>query len=190
MKKFLTLLLYSTLSYGIGVPVVDTAVLAKDTATMVQYSGTIASTISKITSGMTVVDQLKNVKTLNDASNISGNICQLCSKSDIQQLQQYSNNINSELCGQFSTAYSNIKGVTSAITSLGQIMTLLTTDPKAAMIALQQATIASQQTTNNTLAQMQLMQAQVVQKQLADEKKRDQANTNLFTSMKQDGSGL
>lgn len=142
---------------------------ASDATTMGQYVASVSSTMGKMQQAMSATEQLKNLQGLQKL-NAAGQLCELCNATDSQQLNDYRNSINSDLCSQFSNAYKNLTGVTNAANSLQDIMKLLNTDPKAAMLSLQQGTIAAQQTANSTLAQIQLMQAQVSQKQLADEK--------------------
>lgn len=143
--------------------------MAADTATMANYMASVGTTMQKMQSGMNSVEQLKNLQGLQKLQ-AGDSLCRLCDVSDYQQLQDYRQSINTDLCSQFSNAYKNLTGVTNAAKSLQDIANLLTTDPKAAALSLQQASISAAQTTNSTLAQMQMMQAQQIQKQQADEK--------------------
>lgn len=178
MKKVIVTIVAATLGYSYAaVPTVDIGSAgiraaqetANDAATMGQYVASVSSTMSKIQQTMSAVDQLKNLQGLQKLQ-AGGQLCQLCNASDSAQLQDYRNSINTDLCSQFSNAYQNLTGVTNAANSLSDIMRLLSTDPKAAVLSLQQASVSAAQTTNSTLAQIQLMQAQQIQKQLADEK--------------------
>lgn len=182
MKKSLIILLISLFNFSYAVvPTTDigpagiraSAETANDAATMGQYVASVSSTMSKIQQTMSAVDQLKNLQGLQKLQ-AGGQICELCSSSDSAQLNSYRQSINTDLCSQFSTAYKNLTGVTNAANSLSDIMRLLSTDPKAAALSLQQASVSAAQTTNSTLAQIQLMQAQQMQKQLADEKSGQQ----------------
>jgi len=152
-----------------AVPVVDIAQKAKDMSTMAQYSAQIGKSINKINTLMNAAEQVKNLQGLQKLQ-AGTTICELCTKSDQVQLQSYLNSINTDLCSQFSLAYTNITGIKSAVSTLNEIMSLLATNPQAALMALQQAQIASTQSINNTLAQMQMMQAQSIQKELGKEK--------------------
>lgn len=153
--------------------------MASDSATMANYMTSITNTMGKIQKTMSAADQLKNLQGLQKL-NAGGQICELCNASDYKALQDYRQSINTDLCGQFSNAFKNLTGVTNAANSLQDIMSLLTSDPKAAALSLQQASVSSAQTMNSTLAQMQLLQAQAQQKQLADEKAGQQVTSQMI----------
>ncbi len=193
MKKYLFLLATAiSTSYAV-VPTTDVGPtgirssqeMTNDAATMGQYVASVGSTMSKIQQTYQVTEQMKNLQGLQKLQG-AGALCQLCTASDSASLNAYRNSINDDLCSQFSLAYQNLTGVTNAANSLSDIMRLLSTDPKAAMLSLQQASVASQQTTNSTLAQMQLLQTQMVQKQLAEEKQSQQ----IMNSMTKVNPGL
>ncbi len=152
--------------------------MAADTATMANYMASVGTTMQKMQSGMNSVEQLTNLQGLQKLQ-AGDSLCRLCDVSDYQQLQDYRQSINTDLCSQFSNAYKNLTGVTNAAKSLQDIVSLLTTDPKAAALSLQQASISAAQTTNSTLAQMQMMQAQQIQKQQADEKAGKQVRSSV-----------
>lgn len=181
MKKYLLLLTVAISTAYAVVPTTDVGPtgirssqeMTNDAATMGQYVASVGSTMGKIQQTYQVTEQMKNLQGLQKLQG-AGALCQLCTATDQAQLNNYRNSINDDLCSQFSLAYQNLTGVTNAANSLSDIMRLLSTDPKAAMLSLQQASVASQQTTNSTLAQMQLLQTQMVQKQLADEKQGQQ----------------
>lgn len=181
MKKYLLLLTAAISTAYAVVPTTDVGPtgirssqeMTNDAATMGQYVASVGSTMGKIQQTYQVAEQMKNLQGLQKLQG-AGALCQLCTATDQAQLNSYRNSINDDLCSQFSLAYQNLTGVTNAANSLSDIMRLLSTDPKAAMLSLQQASVASQQTTNSTLAQMQLLQTQMVQKQLADEKQGQQ----------------
>lgn len=188
MKKYLLLLTVAISTAYAVVPTTDvgpTGIRAatettNDAATMGQYVASVGSTMGKIQQTYQVTEQMKNLQGLQKLQG-AGALCQLCTASDSASLNAYRNSINDDLCSQFSLAYQNLTGVTNAANSLSDIMRLLSTDPKAAMLSLQQASVASQQTTNSTLAQMQLLQTQMVQKQLAEEKMGQQATAAMAT---------
>lgn len=194
MKKILSILFISlTINTFAATATVDVGAAGiraaqettNDAATMGQYVASVSSTMGKIQQTMSAVDQLKNLQGLQKLQ-AGGQLCELCNATDLAQLQSYRNSINTDLCSQFSNAYQNLTGVTNAANSLSDIMRLLSTDPKAAALSLQQASVSAAQTTNSTLAQIQLMQAQQMQKQLADEKQ----GQNIRSSMLQVNPGL
>lgn len=186
MKKYLLLLTAAISTAYAVVPTTDVGPtgirssqeMTNDAATMGQYVASVGSTMGKIQQTYQVAEQMKNLQGLQKLQG-AGALCQLCTATDQAQLNSYRNSINDDLCSQFSLAYQNLTGVTNAANSLSDIMRLLSTDPKAAMLSLQQASVASQQTTNSTLAQMQLLQTQMVQKQLADEKQSQQIMNSM-----------
>lgn len=188
MKKYLLLLTVAISTAYAVVPTTDVGPtgirssqeMTNDAATMGQYVASVGSTMGKIQQTYQVAEQMKNLQGLQKLQG-AGALCQLCTASDSASLNAYRNSINDDLCSQFSLAYQNLTGVTNAANSLSDIMRLLSTDPKAAMLSLQQASVASQQTTNSTLAQMQLLQTQMVQKQLAEEKMGQQVNAAMTT---------
>lgn len=193
MKKYLLLLTVAISTAYAVVPTTDVGPtgirssqeMTNDAATMGQYVASVGSTMGKIQQTYQVAEQMKNLQGLQKLQG-AGALCELCNATDQAQLNNYRNSINTDLCSQFSLAYQNLTGVTNAANSLSDIMRLLSTDPKAAMLSLQQASVASQQTTNSTLAQMQLLQTQMVQKQLAEEKMGQQATaamTNVKTGL-------
>ncbi len=189
MRRYLIAIIVSTNVYAV-VPTTDVgpagiraaAQTTNDTATMGQYVASVSNTMNNIQKTYEVTNQLQNLQGLQKLQGASS-LCELCTASDSAQLNDYRNSINTDLCSQFSLAYKNLTGVTNAANSLSDIMKLLSTDPKAAMLSLQQASVASQQTTNSTLAQMQLLQTQMIQKQLAEEKLSKTTQNNMQTSI-------
>lgn len=179
MKKILlisSLLMVIATNVNAVVTTYDTATVARQTsdkaeavATMANYSTQLTSTFNKMSDAKDAVAQLKNLKGLQKLQGAE-NLCNLCSATDAKKLSDYSSSINDDLCAQFGFAYKNLTGITKTFNSLQDIAKMLTTDPRSAALALQQASVSAAQTTNSTLAQMQVMQAQMIQKQLADEK--------------------
>ncbi len=190
--KFLVIFIF--LIFGTAIAVVPTTdvgptgmraqqQMAQDATTMGQYAASVSSTMTKISQTMQITDQMKNLQGLQKLQG-AGTLCELCTKTDQSQLMAYSNSINSDLCSQFSLSYQNLTGIKNAANSLGDIMKLLNTNPQAALMSLQQAGISAQQTTNSTLGQMQLLQTQVIQKELAKEKMEQQTATSIGNSLK------
>jgi hypothetical protein len=185
-KKSIYLLFGLIITTSFAAVPIDTSLDTANTAAMANYTASVSTTLSKITDTMQVTQQLQNLHGLQKLQGAS-NLCKLCQASEQAQLQAYSNSINDDLCSQFSTSYQNLTGVQNAAKSLGDIMKLMTVNPKAAAMALQQAAIAAQATTNSTLAQMQLMSAQSIQKNLADEKIKSQSAKNISEGLKSPG---
>lgn len=160
-----------------------------DQITIANYIKGTYDTLSKVNQTMSAVDNLKKLQGLQKLDSMS-ELCKLCDASDIQQLQSYASSVDSDLCSQFSGAYKNLTGVTNAAKSLKDIMGLLKSNPQAAMMSLQQASIAAAQTTNSTLAQMQVLQAQAIQRELAKEKMQQTIANDTVTAMSQKKSPL
>ena len=182
MKKLLSVILViaSAASYAF-VPTTDVAVAAQDVATQTAYTGQITTYLSQIGSTMNAAQQVSGLKGLAAVQGAGSQLCALCNQSDLASLNQYATDINSDLCSQFSLALSNITGAKNSISTLQGIMATFATNPKAASLALQQAAIATQTATQNTMAQMQMLQAQTVQRELAKEKLEQTNSTAAFT---------
>ncbi|MDQ5921637.1 MAG: hypothetical protein QG673_1696 [Pseudomonadota bacterium] len=162
------------------VPTTDIYQQSTDTTTLAQYSAQVGTYLSQMTSTMNAYDQVKNLQGLQSVQGAGTQVCALCNKSDIASLSQYSTNVNSDLCSQFSLAMSNITGASQSITSLQQIMATFATNPKAATIALQQASAATMTVSQNTLAQMQMLETQGQQRLLAKEKLEQTSTADAF----------
>ncbi len=186
MLKRCVLLISCMITNVFAIVPVDTSLDTANSAAMLNYYPSVVSTLSKIGQSMQIVDQMQSLQGMQKLS-VGTSICRLCQPSDQAQLQSYATSINDDLCSQFSMAYQNLTGVQNAAKSLGDIMTMLTVNPKAALMSLQQAAVAAQSTTNSTLAQMQLMQAQMIQKSLADDKVMNQSAQSISDGMKNPG---
>ena len=185
IKKLVSLVSLTALSVTLNiafavVPVINPTDIAKDATSMTQYATQVGQTLEKIGTIYNAAEQVKNLQGLQKLQ-AGTTLCQLCTQTDQRALAQYASSIDDDLCSQFSTAYQTITGVANAAKSLQDVMRLVATNPQSAGLALQQAAISAQTSTNNTLAQMQLMQAQSVQKQLAQEKS-NKINNEKFTS--------
>ncbi|MCC2644934.1 MAG: hypothetical protein K0R94_712 [Burkholderiales bacterium] len=177
MLKIRIGIIFFTFIYNVmAIVPVDTSLDTANTFAMANYATSVTTTFNNITKTMEVTQQLQNLKGLQNLATSA--LCSTCIRQTQAQLQAYANSINDDLCKQFSTAYKNLTGVQSAASSLLDIMNLMTINPKAAMMSLQQATISAQATTNSILVQMQLMQTQAIQREMAIEKvKNDNAQT-------------
>ena len=169
MKKFKVVIVLLIKQVIAVVPVTDIAQQAIDASTMAQYEAQVSMAISKMGTLTTAYDQVQNLQGLQKLQ-AGTTLCKLCDLSTSSSLKSYQQSINDDLCSQISLSYTNITGIKTAINTIDQIMTLFATNPMAAANALRQASTAIQTVTGNTLAQMQMMQAQAVQKTLAEEK--------------------
>lgn len=182
MKKFSGILLLLIMSHSFAVvPTTDIYQQSTDTVTTAQYAGQVSGYLSQIGSTMSAAQQVSQLKGLAAIQGAGNQLCALCNKSDLNALRQYSNDVNSDLCSQFSASLSNITGAKQSITTLQGIMATFATNPKAAGLALQQAAVATQTATQNTMAQMQMMEAQAAQRELAKEKLEQTSTADAFT---------
>lgn len=170
----------STVSFA-AVPTSDVYQKSTDETTLAQYGAQISSYLSQMTTTMNAYDQVKNLNGLKSVQGAGTQLCALCNKSDLASLHQYANDVNSDLCSQFSLAMTNITGASQSITSLQQIMTTFATNPKAAVLALQQASAATLTVTQNTLAQTQMLATQGQQRLLAKEKLEQTGTEDAFS---------
>lgn len=171
MKKlvFASLFFISLSAYAV-VPTTDIYQSAQDTTTTSGYVAQIPGYLSKMNTTMNAAQQVQSLHGLAAVQGAGSQICNMCNASDLASMQNYVKEINGDLCSQFSAALSNITGSQQAITSLQGVMSAFASNPKAAGLALQQASVATQSATQNTMAQMQMLSAQAQQKKLAQEK--------------------
>lgn len=169
----------------IAIVPVDTSLDSADRLAMANYAGSVTTTIGGIKKAMDVTQQLQNLQGLKNLA--SSGLCSSCTGYTQAQLRAYANSVNDDLCKQFSTAYQNLTGIQNAANSLNDIMSLMTINPKAAMMSLQQAAISAQAATNSILVQMQLMQTQEIQKRMADEKVQDSNTQTIAEALRHPG---
>lgn len=167
-------------SYAV-VPTTDIYKVSQDATTLNSYAATIGLYMQKLGDAMTVANQVQHLHSIEDASQLVDNACKLCQPVERQQLASYIKNVDSDLCSQFQYALENITGIQKSINSIGDVIGLLQSNPKAAGLALQRAAIQSQMATQNTLAQIQLLMSQKSQKQIAEEK-LERSNTDAIYS--------
>lgn len=171
MQKVLLLILLFycyNISFAV-VPTTDVYQVTEDNKAIASYFATMNQFLQKIGDTMTVVDQIKNLHSIEDASRAVASACRLCKPIERQQLNSYIKNINSDLCSQFQYAIQNITGISKTINNLGDIINLLQTNPKEAVLALQRASIQAEETTENTLVEIQFLLSQQEQKHIAED---------------------
>ena len=161
----------------------------EDKATVASYMSGILNSTTKINQTMQAVDNLKKLEGLQKLNGVS-QLCRACDMSDLKQLYDYSSSVNKDLCSQFSSAYQNLTGIPNAASSIKDIMKLFSTNPQAAMMSLQQASLGAAQTANSTLGQMQLLQAQAQQRELAKEKMQQQVGLDTAQVIMTTKTGL
>lgn len=168
-------------------PTMDVYQEAQDVQTMGVYTAQISNGLLKLGNVVDIAAQLRELKSLQDVEKVGGAICKLCSSTQQQELQLYINQVNDDLCLQFSRALNSTIGAQQNIKSLQDIVKNFSANPKEAGLALQSASIQTQSMLQGTLAQIQILLAQGAQKQLAEEKLAKQNNTALYTGLKQNG---
>lgn len=146
-------------------------------ATAAANAGTYLTQIQQAQTVATQVQALQGLQKLQTAGN---GLCNLCNPTDQAQLQSYLNSINGDLCTQFSNAMNNASNAGQSFSNLqGVIGALSSTNPQAASIGLAQSSATTLTSVNNTMAQIQAMQAQSMQKKLAQEKYDTQEATQM-----------
>lgn len=171
------------------VPTFDMYQSVQDSVTTgADYAITISEYLNKVSQAMTVAEQIRNLKGLNDLTSLTDNVCELCTPIQHQKLNTYINNVNSDLCSQFKMALDNITGLSNAVHDINDIIANFRSNPQQASLALQRAAIQTQQVTQNTLAQIQLLMAQQSQKQLAEQKLEKEDTVETYKGF--DNAGL
>ena len=186
MHKFICLFLISIQAMAV-VPVIDEHQLSTDITTMTSYGTTLGAYLSRLGQVMTAAQQVQQLHGLEQVSKAGTAICDLCSPVETIQLQTYVEQVNRDLCSQFSWSMKNITGLSQSVQDINDVVSLLQTNPKAAGLALQQAAIRTQVASQNTLAQIQLLMAQQSQKQLAEQKLEQQNTAATYAGFKQSG---
>jgi hypothetical protein len=186
MQKLILLILLANTAQAI-IPTIDQHILASDITTMTTYASTMGSYISRVGQATTVAKQVEQLHSLQQLQSVGSQICALCSQTDTQNLQNYINNINDDLCSQFSWSMQNITGVAQNVTNINEIIAQFQVNPQAAALALQRSVVQTAASTQNTLAQMQMLMAQQGQKQLAEQKLEKQNNNDVYTGFSQSG---
>lgn len=189
MKKLLVCMICILFVTNVSavVPTVDVNQAAQDVDAISRSVGEIAQKLSKIGEIVDIGVQISELKSLQDVEKVGGAICKLCSNSAQQELEQYINQVNDDLCSQFSFAMKSIVGVQNTVNTLQGIIDSFNTNPKAAALALQGASFRTQAAIQGSLAQIQVLLAQMAQKQLAQEKLSKQNNQALYTGIGQSG---
>ena len=169
------------------VPTIDQHMLESDLSTMANYGASIGLYLADISRTVTAVDQVKQLNGLAQIEAIGDNICALCNSSNQQELETYINNINNDLCSQFSFSLHNITGLESNVHNINDIISMLQTNPGSASIALQQASVQTQLASENAIAQLNLLMAQQNQKSLAEQKYEKQVTNDVYNGFSQAG---
>lgn len=170
------MVLVANMSVFAVVPTTDSFQERTDTTAITTYKFQIGSYLQRIANNMNADVQAQSLAALANMSTMSGALCTLCTPSDLAQLNQYLNQVDSDLITQFSNQISTLTGTKQSITSLQDVASTLTDNHKVAALALQQAAIATLSLMQNTLAQMVLIQAQAEQRVIVKEKLQ-QVNT-------------
>ena len=178
--------LFPSVCYAI-IPTIDQHQLSDDITTTVGYGASLGAYLAELGQVMTAAQQISQLHGLQQVSAAGTAICDLCSASDIHQLQTYVNQVNGDLCSQFAFAMQNVTGLLQSTQDINDIILLLQTNPKAAGLALQQAAIRTQTASQNSLTQIQLLMAQQSQKSLAEQKLEQQSNSLVYAGFKHSG---
>lgn len=169
------------------VPTIDQHQLSEDVSTVTSYASTLGVYLNQLSQVMTAAEQVKQLHSLEQVSALGTAVCQLCNLSDTKKLATYVQQVNDDLCSQFSFAMQNITGLAQSAKDIEGIIQLLQTNPKAAGLALQRAAIRTQTASQNTLSQIQLLLVQQNQKILAEQKLEQQNTDAVYAGFKQSG---
>jgi uncharacterized protein (DUF885 family) len=169
------------------VPTIDINQASQDVVAMSSYTTEILTKLNKLGQAADIAVQISELKSLQDVEKVGGEICKLCSNSDQLALQKYINQVNDDLCSQFSFAMKSIIGAQKTVKSIEDIINAFKTNPKEAGLALQSATVKAQFAIQGSLAQIQVLLAQTAQKQLAEQKLEKQNNQAVYSGIKQNG---
>lgn len=171
MKKLLLIVLTITSISSYAMVPITTSLDPNALSAAATVSANAGTYLNQIQQAQSVATQIQGLHGLQQLQTAGSGLCNLCNPTDQAQLQSYLNNINGDLCTQFSNAMSNLGSAQQSFTSLqGIIGALSATNPQAASLNLAQSSATTLTSVSNTLAQMQAMQAQNTQKQLAQEK--------------------
>ena len=186
MRKIILLMFLANNALAI-VPTIDQNIVSKDLATMNTYLATVDGYLSTMSQAMSIAQQVTQLHSLQQLQSMGDQLCALCTPTDTADLQSYINNVNDDLCSQFSWSIQNITGVVQNVTSIADILLQFQTNPQAAALALQRSAVETAASTQNTLAQIQVLMAQQGQKQLAERKLEKQNNTDAYTGFSKSG---
>lgn len=186
MLRIILLIFLSANAFAI-VPTVDENVVSKDLTTMNTYIASINGYLTSMSQAMTVAQQITQLQSLGQIQSMADQLCLGCATTDIQKLEDYINNVNDDLCTQFSWAIKNITGVVQNVTTIADIILAFQTNPEAAELALKQSAIEIAASTQNTLSQMQVLMAQEGQRVLAERKLEQQNNKNAYAGFSKSG---
>ena len=110
--KYLCLLLI-IIKCNAWVPIDSSTDPGKITA-MTEYNanlGRMALILGNIAQAADVADKISKINNLQSTMSSATALCNLCTKNDTAQIQNYVNNINGNLCDQFNLAYTNLTGL-------------------------------------------------------------------------------
>ena len=169
------------------VPTMDIYQQSQDITAIADYAQNIGAYVEKLSVLATQAEQIRQLHGLEQVSAAGNALCELCTPVDQKKLTTYINQVNSDLCSQFSFAMQNITGISKSFNSLREIITQVYKNPKSSGLALQQAAVETQMASQNTLTQIQLLRAQQAQKQLAEQKLEQQNTTAVYQGFKNAG---
>lgn len=132
--------------------------------------------------GMTA-KQVSGLQGLQQLKDGGAAICKLCGPEDMDDLQIWIDKMNGDLCSSFTNIMQSLTGIDKRYSDLQAVQAALQTNPVEAGLALQQASLASQTRTEETMRQMQMMQLQQVQKEALVQKWSKQYTSDYFGGM-------
>lgn len=118
-----------------------------------------------------LVTQIQDLKSLRELKNDAGILCPNCTGADVDKVQSYVDSINNDLFGQISNIQAKMGAVGDIVNVINNLITngvAAAVNPAATSAIVEQASVATLSNIQNTLLQIQTVQAQTVQLQLAE----------------------
>lgn len=178
MKNFIILCLITNI-YA-AVPIVN----ATDHSWKLKYTTQAAQYLTWISDATTNAKQMQGLQGLQQFSKGGDILCKLCTPQDMKDLKLILDGINGGLCEVFTIMMAKLTGIQEQYKSLNQIQQALQDNPAEASLALQQAGLQSQMSTQQTLEQMQSVQTQQIQKNLIEDKIQNQTRNSIWLGIK------
>lgn len=145
-----------------------------DASTMITITSQIGKYLQQLQTAQNTYQQVQALKGLQQIQAGGQGLCALCNQTDAVTLSNYVNQINNDLCSQFSNIMSNLTNSQANFSNLQQIISAFNHNPEAASIGLQQTSTSLLSNVQSTLTQMNALQAQQIQRDLAKEKMNKQ----------------
>lgn len=169
------------------VPTVDVVQNSYDTDAMSGYAFKVEQFLSSIAKASTVVDEVNQLRELAAFGNTSQTKSIIANQAKLDDLRNFVNLVNEDLCAQFSATLTSVSGINTTAKTLNDVIDMLGSNPVSASLSLQKASIATQSRMHNTLAQIQILLTQQMQKDLLDEKFAEKSTDSIYDGFGNNG---